>query len=647
MTTRFFTVAVAGHVDHGKTTLVRALTGIDTDRMGEEKRRGVSIESGVALLGWERQDHVALVDVPGHKDYLKNTIRGLSGVDLAILVVAADDGVMPQTRDHLDILTFFGAKGGLVVISKSDLVDSETLELAELEIRELVRGTFLDSKEVCTFSSKQSEKAEFIHQALSVEVKAVQDKRSDQPLRLWIDQIRQITGFGAVVSGTLVAGEIRRGDALELMPTQRQTRARFIESHGKRVDRAQAGQRIGVNLHHIGLDDLKRGMLLCAPSTFDISFVFNAEFCMLGRVRGVLKNRMRVKLHCGTLSMPAMMVIMDRDIIEPGGVALVQFRLSEGVCLVPNDRFVVSLLNINGIVGGGRVLDISREKFTRSRVLTMLPPLKALQRNDSRLFVESVLELRPTRQTTPEEIHRRSGICVDLVKAMFEEEHRKGRVMVVSGDGVLLTEHVLALKVKALDALRRVLEQNGLKSRANAAEIIAALDVSVSEAVGALVLRLLVDEHAIVKDADGFFIPGLRPGLTVEQDDLADSLLAFARTSGYMPFSASRFVESQDRHKNIDQVRKMMHFLHHQRRLVRLTNKRFLGNGAVEEIKTRVGQYIRRNGHVSVADSQDILGYGRTMAVPVFEYLDAVGFTRRTGDVRVLAEAEDSAEVRV
>ncbi len=297
---KFITAGIAGHVDHGKTSLVRSLTGIDTDRLKEEKRRGLSIEPSVAPLRLPSGCQLALVDVPGHSDFLKNTIRGLSAVDMAILVVAADDGIMPQTKDHLEVLKFINAKGGFIVLSKADLVDQETIELAEMEIREIVEGSFLEGKPVIPFSALDGRGLQEILQALESHADNIEGKKIEAPFRLWIDQVRSFAGFGTVVSGTVLSGIVRRDDIVQLLPSGKETKIRFIEVHHERVEQAVAGQRVGLNLHSISLEDVRLGMILATPGVLSPSGLLNAELSLLPTARRPILNRQRVKLYVGS-----------------------------------------------------------------------------------------------------------------------------------------------------------------------------------------------------------------------------------------------------------------------------------------------------------------------------------------------------------
>ncbi|MBF0497767.1 MAG: selenocysteine-specific translation elongation factor [Deltaproteobacteria bacterium] len=324
---RSITVGIAGHVDHGKTSLVRCLTGVDTDRKQEEKARGLSIESGIAPLELRSGKRIALVDVPGHTDFLKNTIRGLSNVDMAILVVAADDGVMPQTREHLEILKFFKVPTGFVALSKADLVDQETLDFATLEIEDVVKNTFLEGKPIISFSSADLRGIDQIRATIDQETAGIDDKDPSSPFRLWIDQVRSITGIGTVISGTILSGMIKEGDELCLLPSGKKTRARSLESHHQKISQAGSGERVGISLNKVSLEDVERGMVLARPDTFIPTQLINAHLRVSQYASKPIKNRQKIRFYLGTSATVATAVLMEESQILPGHGGLVQFRL--------------------------------------------------------------------------------------------------------------------------------------------------------------------------------------------------------------------------------------------------------------------------------------------------------------------------------
>lgn len=635
---RWMTLGVAGHVDHGKTSLVKCLTGVDTDRMKAEKTRGLSIEAGIAPWIMEDGLSLALVDVPGHTDFLKNTVRGLSGVDLAMLVVAADDGVMPQTLEHLETLHYLGSSAGFVVISKADLVDGETLELAEMEIRDLARGTFLEGKQVISFSSLDGRGAQAVRESALSEARLVSARSADGPFRLWVDQVRHVNGFGTVVSGTVAEGRITRDDPLQILPSRKITRARFLECHGKRVDRAWAGQRVGINLHNVTINEAGRGMLLTCPDSVSVALLINTEVHVREKLFVPIQNRMKVKLYIGTLMVTAMAVIMGRDRLGPGESGRVQFRLSRSVPVRPRDRFVVSLMNVNRIVGGGIVLEIPSEKYTAARFGKVEPLLAALKEDNVTVFVEKTLSMSAARPVTLEMLRERSGIETGRMKEVLLSLTGRGLVLDFGDKGYFPADRFREVMENVLAVAREALSKGRLKSRVNAKEILAAMGSPLSEDLLYPILEKLCAEKKLVKEGGGYSAPGQNPLLKGDDDLMAQKLLAFAELSGFVPFSASRFCTETPGHWNEDRAGRMLHFLNNQGRLIRLSNKRFVSVDAMETIKRKVKEIIEKRGSVRLSDSQELLGYGRTMAVPVFEYLDSVGLTRREGEGRVLAE---------
>jgi selenocysteine-specific elongation factor len=379
MAEKHITIGVAGHVDHGKTSLVKALTGIDTDRLQEEKRRGLSIESVIAPMELSSGGTVAFVDVPGHTDFMKNTIRGLSSVDAAVLVVAADDGIMPQTREHLEILRFLGAETGFVVLSKADLVDEETLQLAELEVRELLEGTFLEAKPVVNFSALDRRGLDEIRMQVESLVEGCRGKNHQDPFRLWIDQVRGVQGFGTVVSGTVLAGKIRENDPVVLLPPGLETRVRSLEGHHKKLPEASAGQRVGLSLPKIQLQDVGRGMLLAGTGSVPPSRYLNVNLKVLPGAGKPLKNAQKVKIYLGTSVTHARVVLMSGDVLLPGESGLAQLRPSKPVPALPSDPFVVCLMDIPTVIGGGKVLETGSQKYRPAKAPITIPYLQALQ----------------------------------------------------------------------------------------------------------------------------------------------------------------------------------------------------------------------------------------------------------------------------
>lgn len=635
---KHITVGVAGHVDHGKTSLVRCLTGVDTDRLKEEKRRGLSIEPGVAQLQLPSGGSVALVDVPGHSDYLKNTIRGLACVDAAILVVAADDGVMPQTLDHLELLTFIRAKAGLVVLSKADLVDSETLDLAELEIREILVGTFLEKAPVIAFSALDRRGADAIRAAIESVAFSVTGKVASLPFRLWIDQVRSFSGFGTVSSGTIHSGTLHRDDPIQIFPSGKETKARYIEVHRERVERAIAGQRVGINLHRIPLEDVHLGTVLAAPGSMQSSQFFNAELTLAPKVRMPIFNRQRVKFYTGTSGVGALVVLMEKERIRPGETGLVQFRLQEPLALAPRDFFVISPMNLHTIIGGGSVLEVTREKFRLVKSHRIVSYLQPLQVGDVGSVVEHYFLRNLTQPVTSGDVARETALDLETVRAEVHARALRGEIFKIKGKSYFGRARFNALKNRVPEIVQMSLSHNPLAGEVKDEEIKRRLEPALDDALFQKLLGELSHEGRVVRTGTGCRLQDFKVKLLPKQERLAAFLLSYARDSGLVPFSAGKFCKfnAHVRTFSPNEVRKILEVLCEQGKLIMLHDERYLTPRALDEIKRRVRRKIAEAGSLALDDFQEVLGYGRTRAIPVLEYLDEQGFTVRIEDRRIL-----------
>lgn len=629
-------------MDHGKTTLVRCLTGVDTDRLKEEKRRGLSIEPGVAPLQLPSGRRIALMDVPGHRDFLGNTIRGLSSVDTAILVVAADDGVMPQTRDHLEVLNFLEAKGGFVALSKADLVDQETLELAEMEIREILEGTFLEGKPVVPFSAVQGRGLEEILRVAETEAEHVETKAIRAPFRLWIDQVRTFAGFGTVVTGTVLSGVVRRDDIVQLLPGGREAKVRFLEVHHQRVEEAAAGERVGLNLQGVSVQEVGIGTVLTAPGVLQPTRLLNSELHLLPTARRPMLNRRRIKLYVGTHCTTALLVMMERERLHPGEKALVQLRLQEPLAVLPADPFVISPVNQHSVIGGGKILETPKEKYRAAKSEKTLAYLQPLQSKDVESILNLFLARYPSRPVSGQEIISYTGLAVDSVEAAIEARIRKKKLLHVGGRGYFERVRYDALKSRAVDIAKKILSKDAFKPAVSADEIRFRLDSNLDDALFERMLGDLCKESKLTKAEAGYRVPNFVVKLPLQRERLMKKIVEFARYQGYGTFSAGTFWKRYGEGLTHRDIEKVLDHLHAQKRLVRLNDGRFLTSEALHEIKEKITRHIQRKGSLTIQDSAQILGFGRTRAVPILDYLDSIGLTCRVGDVRVLVSESGS-----
>lgn len=624
-----YTIGFAGHVDHGKTTLVRCLTGVDTDRKPEERRRGLSIEAGVAPLRLPSGRSAAVIDVPGHVDFLKNTIRGLNAVDLGVLVVAADDGVMPQTLEHLEIMKYFKAAGGLVVLSKTDLVDEETVDIAELEVKDLLGGTFLDHDAISRFTVKRPADTGRILSRIDAALDTLPVKNTRQPFRLWIDQTRRVPGHGTVVSGTVAAGVVHTGDEVVLLPAGKKVRARSLESHGERVDRAVAGQRAGINLPGIAVGDACRGMSLAAPGALLPTFMINADLNLPPGGRFGIKNRQRVKVYIGTAVTPAMAVVMTGDRLGPGEAGIVQFRLTRPLSAMPQDAVVVSPMNVNTVIAGGRVLEVPREKYRAVKAPRLLPVLKALSGGDIDAFLDGALDAAPGRLITARELSQRTGWPRIEFERRITAGVQKGRLVYVKGGGALRQSHMADIREHCHRIVSDTLRRAPLKKHVALSEIAARMPYPVVGDLLAAAAADLCRDGRLGRFEGGFVLPHTVAQLDTGREVLRELLMAHAARSGLRPFSADTFCKQHDGAYRKEDVTRLLNFMASRKELVRLNDNRFLSPTAIDTIKARVKAAIDARGFITVGDCKALLGYGRWGGTHVLDHLNRIGFTVR------------------
>ncbi|MFO7861956.1 MAG: SelB C-terminal domain-containing protein [Desulfosalsimonas sp.] len=633
---RYFTIGVAGHAGHGKTALVQSLTGMKSDKVREGKEKNQSSQCLIAPLQFASGVQAAFVDVPANPSYLKNMVRGLYPVDMAIIAVAADEGVMHQTREHLQIVQCLGIHAGVVVLTKTDLADEEICSLAEMEINDLTENTFFADAPVCRFSTARPDKWGHLLETIESGAKKVPPRQADLPFRLWIDQVKQSAGFGTIVTGTILQGSIRVNETVKIEPEGRQSRVRFMETHGIRTGSAAAGQRVGINLHKIAFQSVKKGMVLTSPETGSVCRFINAETGLWENAGRPVNSRIRMRLFIGTAVVSAMLVFMDTDFLEPGRKCLVQFRLNRPVSCMPGDRFAVSFLNDNRLVGGGRVLAPSDEKFRKAKASSQIACLKALQENDSSGYLGAVLDRYPNTPFSPADLADRSL----FPESVFEDEIRRGLgkdKLIRVGDGVVKRQQYekLLREVRALFKKPSV-GQKSIQPRFHIREVADRLGIlAESEVLHHVMARLCAQGHLCL--FKGYYqVPAHSVRLSADYKNLASSVMEFANECGLKPFTAGHFNKTHHDQYEKARVEKILRFLVSQNKLIPLEGGKFITPDAVRQIRERMVSFIKEQGKFSIRDCHDVFGYGRSQAVAVLEYLDETGMTKRLENFRVL-----------
>lgn len=621
-------VGTAGHIDHGKSALVRALTGVDPDRLQEEKERGITIDLGFAdtEVG---EHHVAFVDVPGHERFVKNMLAGIGGIDAVLLVVAADESIMPQTREHLAICELLGIRHGLVAVTKVDLVDDEIAELVELEVEELLHGTALAGSPIVRTSVTRGDGLETLRDRLANELAAAAVRPGDGILRMPIDRVFTIRGHGTVCTGTLLSGCVTRGDRLAILPGSQEAVVRGIQVHGRESEQAVAGQRTALNLQGVSVEQLRRGMTLAAPGTLASSWMVDARLRALPQ-HGGFEQLQRIRFHHGAAEVLGRVRLLEGDTIQPGADALVQLHLESEYPAVPGDRFVVRRYSPLVTIGGGIVIDRPARKH-RARPET-IARLRSLESAGLAERLRIHVEAAGVGGTTAAELAVRLGAPRSRVEESLAQGVEDG-ALVGDPTGRLVAERLLApLREQVVAAVGRHHASFRLRPAMPKEELRSALEPAPPAAVLELLLVPLLADGSLRAEGDGYAAGDHVPRLTGSQRTLAEELLARFADAGLAPPAPEAAYESLDLPP--EEAREVLHFLLRAGELVRVRDDLVIHADALDRLVAGLRERFDRAEQFSVADFRDWAGVTRKHAIPLLEHLDSRRVTRRVGDNR-------------
>ena len=634
------TVGTAGHIDHGKTSLIKALTGVDADRLPEEKQRGITIDIGFAELDLG-DVRVGFVDVPGHERFVKNMLAGVSGIDLVMLIVAADEGVMPQTREHFDICRLLGIKAGFVVLTKIDLADAETLELAKLDVAELVAGSFLEAAPVIEVSSRSLAGIDAVREHLLWSSKSVEARSDRLSTRLPIDRSFTVKGFGAVVTGTLAAGEIREGDELQLMPDGRGIRVRALQTHGRKADAVHAGQRVAVNIAGVDHDSVLRGMQACTAGVFRPTQVIDTVVEVLETAARPLKTRQRVRLHIGTAEVLARVAVLnDVNEIAPGGSGMIQLRLEHPIVAVPDERFILRQYSPQVTIAGGRVLDPLAEKHRRKDLLDIQDHLSSLARSGNGT-VEQIAAFvgRSGRSGIgTDSLLARTGLRPEVLAKLIGELSAAGRI-VTADDRCVPTEVFDELGRSTVGELAQFHAGDPL-SRGMPIDVLRDLVFrGVSPAVTRAVLAKLEREGKIAIAADVVRLAGHSTQLSPAEKAASDLISAAYRNAGLdVPRVDEVLQAAAAGGCSPEAVRKLFRIKLDTGEIVKVTDEFYFASAVIDGLAAKLRQWAAETGNslIDVAQFKEIAGISRKYAIPLLEHFDRTRVTRRAADKRVI-----------
>jgi len=621
-------VGTAGHVDHGKTTLIQAMTGVNTDRLKEEQERGLTIDLGFASLELPSGRTVGIVDVPGHERFLKNMLAGAGGIDIALLVVAADEGVMPQTREHLEILELLETRRGVVALTKCDAVEADWLDVVEEDLRSYLAGTFLKDAPIVRVSGVTGEGVQTLVQEIDRLVDAAEARSNAGPFRLPIDRVFTMTGFGTIVTGTLVSGTMRIGDAVRILPSGIDSRIRGIQVHGKKQDSATAGCRVAANVAGVEVSDIERGDVLVTPGYLQASNTIDAFVRVLDEAPRPLATRTRIRLHIGTAEVIGRAAVLGAREIVPGKQGFIQMKLESPVVAARGDRFVLRFYSPMQLLGGGIVLDPAAPKHRATE--PVVERLKRKLAGDPADMIEDALSARDAGLSL-EELARAASVSVDDARAAIDELIGAGRVVKVGGR-YMSRAVVSKLTEAAKSALAGFFEANPMKSGMPKEKLRQLLGAANAKDFQSLLAVMAGAGEIEVSDA-AVNLPGRAPALGEKEQQLAESIEQAYRDAGVNPPLPADIEKSHG-----PEARDIVALLVERGKLVKVSVDLLFHREALADAENALRSYLQEHGQMTVAEFRDLVGSSRKYVVPLLEYFDKQRVTRRVGDQRVLGK---------
>ena len=628
-------LGTAGHIDHGKTSLIKAVSGTDTDRLVEEKRRGITIELGFASIDLPSGLHIGVVDVPGHEKFVKNMVAGATGIDVVAMVIAADEGVMPQTREHMEICSLLGIHYGFVVLTKVDMVDEEWLELVQEDVADFMAGTFLEDASIVPVSSITGEGVDEMLKVLDDYCQALPERPSSGLFRLPIDRVFSMKGFGTVITGTLISGKIKNGEPVMIYPSGITSKIRGLQVHDKSVEESEAGLRTAVNFQGIDRHTVNRGDVLARPGTLISSYMLDIELQLLESNARPLKNRARVRLHIGTSQMPCNVILLDREVLEPGDTAPAQLRLKGPIGCMRDDRYVIRSYSPVRTLGGGMVLNPVPPKHKRLRP-DVIDRLERMKDASPEALTALHIEIAEYREVSFREL----VVLTHLTDKALENTLQK----MMSDKVVIQTERserrfihagtFEAFKSTAVDILTRYHRNNPLKGGMSKGELRSKFPDIKTDRLFNQLLSLMLKSGDIEQVEDSIRIAGHRVTLESDMTALKDKIMDQYTAAGLQPPTFKDLCRAVG--ADTGEIKKVLMHLVEDGQLIKVKEDLFFHKAAIEELKNRLVAYLSENEDIDTPRFKELTGASRKYTIPLLEHFDAANVTLRVGDTRKL-----------
>jgi len=628
-------LGTAGHIDHGKTALVRALTGVDCDRLKEEKQRGITIELGFASLNLPGGQQIGIIDVPGHEKFVKHMVAGATGLDMVMLVIAADEGVMPQTREHLEICQLLGIKRGLVALNKADMVDADWLEMVADEVAEYLADSFLAGSKVIPVSAIDGQGLPELREEIGRLAAQAESRSTAGVFRLPVDRVFTMKGFGTVVTGTAISGTLKVGEQVSVYPPGLTCKVRGLQVHNQDVSEAVAGQRTAVNLQGVDKQAIERGFVVATEGALEPTYMLDAYLTYLPAAAKPLKSRERVRFHLGTSEVLARVALLEGDGLQPGGSAFCQLRLDAPVVALKGDRFVVRSYSPVRTIGGGEVLNPLPRKHRRDRAqaLARLEALRAANDEGALLLhaeerAEAGIGLRELELLTAIPRTELAGLASNLAA--------KGRLIQYDPGRFAHPKAVAALKKAVSVRLGHFHKENPLRAGCPKEALRGKLRPNLDPKLFARLLSDMAAAGEVVVKGDLVSARSHAIELTPADAKLKDSLEAACRAGGLTPPTFKELVAAHG--GNEKGVVSMLRLLVQEGRLAKVSDELYYHAEAMRALKERLAAHLKGGGEIGAPEFKDLFGVTRKFMIPLLEHLDAVRFTIRVGDKRRLRE---------
>ena len=624
-------IGTAGHVDHGKTCLIQALTGIDTDRLKEEKKRGITIELGFAWMDFPGGERVGIVDVPGHEKFVKNMLSGVGGMDLVMLVVAADEGIMPQTVEHLDILSILGIRHGVIVITKTDLADPELVDLVEEDIRELTKDTFLENAPVIPVSVYKNQGIHRLKETLYQIYKKLPDHKETRAFRLPVDRVFSLKGFGTIVTGTLLGGNIKKDQEAYLYPENLPVKIRSIQVHETGVDKAHAGQRVALNLPDRKKEEIHRGDVVACKDTMYPSMMADVALSVLRHTERTVKNGSRVHVYHGTKELLGKVILLDREELKAGETCYAQLRLEEETVMEKGDRFVIRFYSPAETIGGGCILDACPRKRKRHDK-NALEACRIKEKGTKEEMLELSVREHRGRFFTLDELAGRNSLDRSGLAGLAQALVQKGRLIQLEEKVFIHREEMDFYQKKAEKILNDFHRAFPLKQGMGIEEMRSRMNLGNPKVTDQILEVLKADK--IIKEEQGTISKKrFKVVLKEDEDAIVKEILTHYEAAGFAPLATELYLKE---HKNQKKFKSVFISLLNKKSLIRLDEQYCVHQEWYEKAKEAFREMAKTKDKILLGEYRDYLGCSRKVAVALLEHFDKNGFTKKTEEGRIL-----------